>query len=115
MGPCFQHNAGMEHSTYQPNGLGIPNGGNVDSIPTWPDYLAAYPEMFGQNVAYVPYPDNVKDLFRTGNVFENSISINGGTEKSSVALTASQLNQTGYVPNSSYDKTNVGIGGSTEG
>jgi hypothetical protein len=42
--------------------------------------------------------DNVNDLFRTGNIFENSISINGGNEKTSLALTATQLNQTGYVP-----------------
>ena len=111
-GPAFNKTPGGGMN-YQGNGLGIPNGGNVDSIPTWNDYLTAYPEMFGPNVAYVAYPDNVKDLFRTGNIFENSININGGNEKSSVALTASQLNQTGYVPNSSYDKTNVGLGGST--
>lgn len=111
-GPAFNTTPGGGKN-YQGNGLGIPNGGNVDSIPTWPDYLAAYPEMFGQNVAYVPYPNNVDDLFRTGNIFENSISINGGNEKTSLALTATQLNQTGYVPNSSYDKTNIGLGGST--
>lgn len=111
-GPAFNTTPGGAFN-YQGNGLGIPNGGNVDSIPTWPDYLNAYPESFGQNVAYIPYKDNVKDLFSSGHVYENSISLNGGDEKSSVALTASQLNQTGYVPNSSYNRTNVGLGGST--
>ena len=113
-GPKFNQTPGGGVN-YDPNtGAAIPNGGNVDSIPTWPNYLNAYPELFGPNIAYVPYPNNVKDLFSTGKVYENSVSINGGDEKTSVALTASQLNQTGYVPNSSYDRTNVGLGGSTK-
>lgn len=112
-GPAFNTTPGGGQN-YNAAGLGTPNGSNVDSIPTWPTYLAAYPELFGQNVAYVPYPNNVKDLFNNGNVYENSISVNGGDDKNSVALTASQLNQSGYVPNSSYDRTNIGLGGSTK-
>lgn len=111
-GPAFNTTPGGG-VTYNAAGIGVPNGSSVDSIPTWPDYLNAYPDLFGQNVAYVPYPNNVKDLFKTGNVYENSISVNGGNETSSVALTASQLNQTGYVPNSQYDKTNIALGGAT--
>jgi TonB-linked SusC/RagA family outer membrane protein len=112
-GPAFNTTPGGG-VTYEQNGAIVPNGGNVDSIYTWPSYLAAYPELFGQHVAYVPYPHNVKDLFNTGKVYENSIGFSGGDEKNSVALTASQLNQTGYVPNSAYDRTNIGLGGSTK-
>ncbi len=112
-GPAFNTTPGGGLN-YNAAGLGIPNGTSVDSIPTWPDYLNAYPDLFGQNVAFLPHPNNVKDLFSNGHVYENSISMNGGDEKSSVALTASNLNQTGYVPNSSYNRTNVGLGGSTK-
>lgn len=112
-GPAFNTTPGGG-LTYNAAGLGTPNGSSIDSIPTWPDYLNAYPELFGQNVAYVAYPNNVKDLFNDGHVYENSISMSGGDEKSAVALTASNLNQTGYVPNSSYDRTNIGLGGSTK-
>jgi hypothetical protein len=38
-------------------------------------------------MAYVAQPDNVKDLFGNGEVYENSISVNGGGANSSVALT----------------------------
>ncbi|MEO8962774.1 MAG: SusC/RagA family TonB-linked outer membrane protein, partial [Ginsengibacter sp.] len=87
----------------------------IDSVPAWPDYLAAYPELFSPNkyMAYVPKPDNVKDLFRTGAVYENSISVNGGDATSSVALTASNLMHSGYVENSNYTKNNLGLGGQT--
>lgn len=86
----------------------------VDSIPTWGNYLNAYPELFGTNVAYKAYPDNVKSLFKNGKVFENSVGFSGGDEKSSVSLTASELNHDGYVPNSKYERTNIGLGGVTK-
>ena len=87
----------------------------IDSIPAWPEYLAAYPQLFDANgnTAYVPQPNNVSDLFRTGTVYENSISVNGGDANSSVALTASNLSHNGYVENSSYIKNNIGLGGQT--
>jgi TonB-linked SusC/RagA family outer membrane protein len=98
---------------------GAPFGSNhtfgLDSVPNFPTYQAAYPELFPSSgrIAYRAFPDNVKNLFRTGTVVENSIGFNGGDDKNSIALTASNLSQRGYVVNSSYDRTNVGIGGST--
>lgn len=112
-GPAFNTRPGGGVN-YNADKTITPNGSNVDSIFTWPDYLAAYPEMFGPYVPYIAYPNNVKDLFQTGTVFENSISMNGGDEKTSVALTASQLNHTGYVPNSSYNRSNLSLGGASK-
>jgi len=43
------------------------------------------------SVPYVAQPNNVKDLFETGVVFENALSISGGQENSSFNITASQL------------------------
>lgn len=86
-----------------------------DSIPVWADYKAAYPELFpSDSVAYRAYPNNVKDLFNTGKVWENSIGLNGGDDKTSAALTASQLIHEGYVPNSSYKRQNLSLGASTK-
>lgn len=114
--PEYQNDfgAGANFNYSNSNGSWGPRFGTRDSIPAWPEYKAAYPELFpSANIAYRAYPNNVKDLFQTGKVYENSISFSGGDEKNSVALTASQLNHTGYVTNSKYDRTNVGLGGST--
>ncbi|MEO6914347.1 MAG: SusC/RagA family TonB-linked outer membrane protein [Chitinophagaceae bacterium] len=83
--------------------------GSIDSVATW----APYASLIGPKVAYRAYPNNVSSLFKTGSVFENSISVNGGDEKSSLSLTASNLTQNGYVPYSSYKRDNIGLGGST--
>ncbi|MES2064651.1 MAG: SusC/RagA family TonB-linked outer membrane protein [Bacteroidota bacterium] len=90
-------------------------GGDLKVIPAWTQYLNAYPELFPDGtVPYEAHPDNVKSLFKNGSVFENSVSINGGDEKSAVVLTASQLNQNGYMTNQNFKRSNISLGGSTK-
>jgi len=109
-----EYGAGSQMGYSNANGSWGPAFRTLDSIPAWPTYQAAYPELFpSANIAYRPYPDNVKDLFRRGFIYENSISINGGNDKSSVGLTASHLNHKGYVYNSSFNRANLGLGAST--
>jgi TonB-linked SusC/RagA family outer membrane protein len=115
-GPAFDR-AGSPGITYA-NGSGyfVNPTGTVDSIAAWPEYLNAYPELFSATgrTPYRAYPNNVKDLFRTSNIYENSIGVNGGSESSSVSLTLSNLTHNGYVENSSYIRNNVGLGGQTK-
>ena len=88
----------------------------IDSIPAWAPYLAAYPELFDLNgrTGYKAYPNNVKDLFNTGSLYENSLGINGGEGNTSFGATLSNTNHLGYVENSSYVKNNISVGGQTK-
>ena len=88
----------------------------IDSIKAWGTYLAAYPELFDANgnAAYIPYPNNVKDGFHTGMLYENSIGVNGGDDKTTLGLTMSNVNHLGYVENSSYLRNNFSVGGQTK-
>jgi TonB-linked SusC/RagA family outer membrane protein len=87
-----------------------------DSIPVWQDYLTAFPGSFpaSGNIPYRAVPNNVKDLFKTGQMWDNSVNITGGNEKSSVSATMSFLKHSGYVPNSGFDRGSIGLGGSTK-
>ncbi len=110
-----EYGAGSQFAYSNANGSWGPAFRNRDSIPAWPSYKAAYPELFpSANIAYRPDPGNVESVFRRGWVYENSVSLNGGNEKSSVGLTASHLNHKGYVYNSSYNRANVGLGASAK-
>jgi TonB-linked SusC/RagA family outer membrane protein len=114
--PDYQnlYGAGSKFNYANSNGSWGPKFGTLDSIPAWDAYLAAFPELFPSGkVPYRAYPNNVKDLFRTGTVLENSVSANGGNEKSAVSATASYLNQEGYVPNSSFNRGSMSVGGIT--
>jgi TonB-linked SusC/RagA family outer membrane protein len=93
-----------------------PSSSGVDSMRAWATYLAAYPDLFDANgnAAYKAYPNNVKDAFKTGMLYENSISVNGGDANTTLGLTASNVNHLGYVENSSYVRNNLSVGGQTK-
>lgn len=115
--PTFQneYGPGTQLNYANANGSWGPAFSTVDSIPAWGTYRAAYPELFpSANIDYRAIPNNVEDLFRTGQIVENSISFNGGDEKNGVSMTASQLAHTGYVEKSSYNRHNIGLGGATK-
>jgi TonB-linked SusC/RagA family outer membrane protein len=115
--PDYQNDygAGSQRAYSNANGSWGPAFRDLDSIPAWPTYRAAYPELFpSANIAYRPDPDNVESLFNRGWVYENSVSLNGGNEKSSVGLTASHLNHKGYMSNSSFSRANLGLGAATK-
>jgi TonB-linked SusC/RagA family outer membrane protein len=95
------------------NGSWGPKFDELYEIPTWPMYLKAFPEI-GKTIPYIPQPDNVKNLFRTGVVTENIISILNGGETASLGLTASLLNNKGYIPHSSFNRKSISIGGNTK-
>lgn len=97
----------------------------VDSVIAWGPYSTAYPELFNlapSNAAgllayytgYKAYPNNVKDLFNTGRLFENSLGINGGEGNTTFNVTLSNVNHLGYVENSSYVRNNISVGGQTK-
>ncbi len=88
----------------------------IDSVPAWGPYLTAYPELFDNNgrTGYKAYPNNVKDLFNTGRLFENSIGLNGGEGNTTFNVTMSNVNHLGYVENSSYIRNNISVGGQTK-
>ena len=89
----------------------------VDSIPatTWATMFSSYPELFPNGmIAYKAIPDNVSSLFNTGNLFENSLSLQGGEGNTLFNITISRTDQKGYITNTSYKKNNFSVGGQTK-
>ena len=110
-----EYGAGSQLAYSNANGSWGPAFTDRDSIPAWPTYKAAYPELFpSANIDYTPYPNNVKDLFRDGFIYENSLNVSGGDEKSSIGVTASHLYHKGYVYNSDLERANFSLGASTK-
>lgn len=103
--------AGVDFVAQHVNGSWGAPFSEVDSIPTWPGYRAAYPELFGANIAYKAYPDNVKSLFNTGHVLESSINVSSISDKGAFNTTVSRLNQEGYIPYSGFGRYSISAGG----
>jgi hypothetical protein len=94
--------------------VGTRNYANVDSITHWYSGRPGMSEFDGVMVPYQAYPDNVKDLFQTGQMFDNSLNITAGNERSVLSVTATYTKNDGFVPNTSFDRFILSAGGNTE-
>lgn len=110
------YGAGFAGKYSNSNGSWGPRFDSVDKVPVWADYLKAFPELFPADgmIPFEAKPDNVKDLFRTGFISDNSVNLAGSTEKSAFNATVSHMNHNGYIPNSKYKRIGMSIGGFTD-
>ncbi|WP_292972158.1 SusC/RagA family TonB-linked outer membrane protein [Mucilaginibacter sp.] len=58
---------------------------------------------------WVAYPNARKNFFETGKTFTNSITLDGGTDKTSVRFSATNLHNTWIIPNTGYDRKSVAL------
>lgn len=120
--PDFQNSygTGTNFNYQQVNGswgapfIGSRNYANVDSITHWYSGRPGMSDYDGVMVPYQAYPDNVKDLFQTGSIWDNSLNITAGNEKSVLSVTTTYTMNDGYVPNTSFDRFVISAGGNTE-
>ncbi|HMX39424.1 MAG TPA: SusC/RagA family TonB-linked outer membrane protein [Saprospiraceae bacterium] len=78
-------------------------------------YRSLFPELLDANgqpvpVKYQPY-DFLGDFFDTGFLNESALSMNTGTEKTSLSATLSRMTNSGIVPESKSGRTNISVGG----
>ena len=75
--------------------------------------FASFPDIpAGTRIPYQAYPNNVKDFFKTGHVYENSVSLSGTGDNASFTAIISRADQQGIIPYSSFVRNNVSAGGS---
>lgn len=84
----------------------------ISEIPLWTDIAAAFPDR-DATVPYKAYPNNVKDFFNTGHLWDNSITLSGGNDRSNFTTTISRTDQKGIVPESGFERTNISVGANT--
>lgn len=63
----------------------------------------------GEPTAYSPQPDNIRDFFRTGQTYTNSLAFSGGSEKTQARLSMSHLWRENIMPNSNLERINVNL------
>ncbi|WP_373015793.1 SusC/RagA family TonB-linked outer membrane protein, partial [Mucilaginibacter sp.] len=58
---------------------------------------------------WVAYPDARKNFFETGKTYTNSVTLDGGTDKTSVRFSATNVNNTWIIPNTGYERNTVAL------
>lgn len=68
-------------------------------------------QSWGKKITDEPIYDNIGDFFETGVVYDNTVSVSGGSKNTTFFLSASNYNQGGIVPKTGYDKTTFRFNG----
>ena len=67
-------------------------------------------QSWGNQITGTVY-DNIKGFFNNGTIYDNSLSVSGGSKNGSFYLSASNYNQAGIVPSTGYNKTTFRFNG----
>ncbi|MCF8714602.1 SusC/RagA family TonB-linked outer membrane protein [Joostella atrarenae] len=88
-------------------------GPKMDGTPVR-QVFSFYPQdsEYGKLTPFVAHPNNVEDYYKTGTTYNNSITITGGNENTSLRLSANDTRVDGVVPNTSLNRNNVGLSAS---
>ncbi|MBB3699702.1 SusC/RagA family TonB-linked outer membrane protein [Flammeovirga yaeyamensis] len=71
----------------------------------------SYVDWTGNQSTYTAQPDNVNDFFQTGSTMTNSIAVSGGSENADFRMSYANLQNSGIIPTSSYERNNLGLRG----
>lgn len=90
-------------------GSGVLNGGLFEE-----GGVVKYTNHLGNAVPYQAYPNNVADFYQTGFQRETSLQLRGGNETSGFAVTASNVGNEGFLPNTGIARTSIKVAGNTK-
>ncbi len=58
---------------------------------------------------WVPYPNKLNNYFQRGNTITNSISVDGGTDKTTARFSFTNVNNNWIVPNTGYKRNTISL------
>jgi TonB-linked SusC/RagA family outer membrane protein len=67
--------------------------------------------MSTERTLWRPYKDNMKDFYRTGLTFENSLTLQGGGDRGSMRLNLSRTDNEYIAPNTGFKRNSVSFNG----
>ena len=118
-GNGFSGNYGLFFSNWGPafdvrGSNGISENGTVPHPYGREALNAAFPEFIGAEFEYRPY-DNVSEFFQAGSVYNTSVNVDKNFGNGiSFNANYSYLDDTGFVPQNTFQKHNAGIGGKVD-
>lgn len=58
---------------------------------------------------WVPYTNRIRNYFNTGNTFTNSVSVDGGTDKTTARFSVANAKNNWIIPNTGYERNTVAL------
>jgi TonB-linked SusC/RagA family outer membrane protein len=67
-------------------------------------------KLYDVEVPYVAQPSHIKQFYRNGSNFTNTISLSSGSEKGGFNLSIANMDSKGVVPNNSFNRKTINLG-----
>jgi TonB-linked SusC/RagA family outer membrane protein len=96
------------NGSYSSNG--VFNNNTYASNPLSGTTLLMY-NSWGQKITSDSIYDNIGSFFQHGTIYDNNVSVSGGSKNGSFYLSGSNFNQTGIVPSTGFKKTTFRFNG----
>ncbi len=62
-----------------------------------------------ERTPWVPYPNKIRNYFNTGNTITNSISVDGGTDKTTARFSVTNVSNKWIIPNTGYKRNTIAL------
>jgi TonB-linked SusC/RagA family outer membrane protein len=62
-----------------------------------------------ERTPWVPYTNKIRDYFNTGNTVTNSISVDGGTDKTTARFSVTNVSNKWIIPNTGYKRNTIAL------
>ncbi|GGK61162.1 SusC/RagA family TonB-linked outer membrane protein [Rufibacter glacialis] len=120
--PDWQNEYAQGAGDYRETINGVANPNYMRSIFTPTSNVSWGPRITGQTVTnfrgeqeqLAAYPDNIKDIFKRGSNFQNTIALSGGGESSKYRLSYGNTKETGVLDNNELQRHNFTFNGSAD-
>jgi TonB-linked SusC/RagA family outer membrane protein len=110
-GAGFQQNIGFFFSNWGPHFNDVDVIRHPFDALNDPNLRNQFPQYHGDfGYEYKAYDDPGKAFFRTGTVYNTSVSVSGATDKTSYSTSFGYTNEEGFTPGNTLEKYNFGLG-----
>lgn len=114
----FEYGQGLDGADYYSYGAG-PDGGSTSGTSSaygprfegqmFYQYDPVTQKQGAARTPWVPYKNKVNDYFGNGETYTNTISVDGGTEKTSARFSVTNVNNSWIIPNTGYKRNTVSM------
>ena len=102
--PDFQYEYGQGDGGVKPTDLNAAIATGRRSFGAKIDRSTDYVGVDGKTHPYTAKKDNLRNFYKTGSTYTNTIALSGGNEKMTYRFSAADLNSKGILQNTSYDR-----------
>lgn len=114
----YEYGQGLDGANYYSYGAGVDGsstGGTSSAYgPRFDGQMFFQYDPVTQGTAkvrtpWVPYKNQTREFFETGQTYTNSVSVDGGTAKTSARFSATNVNNQWITPNTGYDRNTIAM------